>query len=222
MTYRPQQRLKVRETARRNAVVAARSGRFHVPIGKRAGAGDQRRRGSVMPPERWHEPQEEPNQEYSIFVQPPGTGYQHVLTPADIRERLARLPDWMTRTLEVVQLSTMTRKKRTYPCYGMQWGNAIYLYPVEDTLLEVIRRPPEPAQQIEARMYGVCWKQSGRRSWELRWTIEALRDFYLNNILIHELGHLLDERNSSYADRERYAEWFAIEYGYRPTRAARV
>ncbi len=38
--------------------------------------------------------------------------------------------------------------------------------------------------------------------------------FYLNNILIHELGHLLDERNSTYIDRERYAEWFAVDYGY--------
>jgi hypothetical protein len=51
------------------------------------------------------------------------------------------------------------------------------------------------------------------------WTESAIRDFYLNNILIHELGHLLDDRNDSYVDRERYAEWFAIRYGQksRPT-----
>ena len=222
MTYRPQQRVKVRETARRNAVVAARSGRVHVPIGKRAGASEQRRRGSVLPPEQWHEPRSEPRQEFSIIVQPPGAGYQHVLTPDEIRTRLRMLPAWMTRKLEVVQLSTMTRKKRTYPCYGMQWGNSIYLYPVEDSYVETIRRPPDPAQQIEARMFGVDWRQSGRRTWELKWTPESIRDFYLNNILIHELGHLLDDRNSSYADRERYAEWFAIEHGYRPTRASRI
>ena len=61
--------------------------------------------------------------------------------------------------------------------------------------------------------------------WKSRWkrSEQAIRDFYLNNILIHELGHLLDERNSSYTDRERYAEWFAIHYGYNATggRAAR-
>ena len=50
------------------------------------------------------------------------------------------------------------------------------------------------------------------------WTERALKDFYLNNILIHELGHLLDVRNSNSVDRERYAEWFAVEYGYKPTR----
>ena len=45
-----------------------------------------------------------------------------------------------------------------------------------------------------------------------------MRDYYLNNILIHELGHLVDSRNTGYVDRERYAEWFAVEYGYKQSR----
>jgi hypothetical protein len=65
-------------------------------------------------------------------------------------------------------------------------------------------------------MYGGVWHQDGA-SWTLVWTEESIRDFYLNNILIHELGHLLDERNSTYVDRERYAEWFAVQFGYRAT-----
>jgi hypothetical protein len=36
-------------------------------------------------------------------------------------------------------------------------------------------------------------------------------------VLIHELGHLLDERNTGFADRERYAEWFAMQHGYLAT-----
>ncbi|MEM9658647.1 MAG: hypothetical protein AAF961_09830 [Planctomycetota bacterium] len=35
------------------------------------------------------------------------------------------------------------------------------------------------------------------------------------------MGHLVDDRNSNYADRERFAEWFAIEYGYRATGGGR-
>jgi predicted Zn-dependent protease len=42
----------------------------------------------------------------------------------------------------------------------------------------------------------------------------------LNNILIHELGHLLDRHNTTFTDRERYAEWFAIHFGYKPSRRA--
>ncbi len=172
-----------------------------------------------MPPETWHEPAKAPGASYRIQVDEPGEGYRHVLTPDQIRARLAELPAKMLESLEVVHLSRMTRKKRLCPCYGMQWGNAIYLYPVEDSRVESFYRPPKPAQVIEARMYGGQWTQTGNR-WQLTWSDEAIQDYYLNNILIHELGHLLDQRNSTTTDRERYAEWFAIAHGYlsRPRR----
>lgn len=170
-----------------------------------------------MPPETWHEPTDQLATDYRIVVDEPGAGYRHVLTPEEIRSRLAMFPAQLLRSLQVVHLSRMTRKKKRCPCYGMQWGNAIYLYPVEDTRIETFFRPPKPAQVIEARMYGGRWVQVGR-GWQLVWTDDSIRDYYLNNILIHELGHLLDERNTSYSDRERYAEWFAIAHGYRPTR----
>jgi hypothetical protein len=171
-----------------------------------------------MPPERWYEPQDEKPATFRIVQQSPGDGYRHVVTAEEVRQRLALLPAWMTASLEVVQLSRMTRKKRTFPCYGMQWGNAIYLYPVEEDRIENFTTPPKPAQSVEARMFGARWQQA-EGLWQLVWSEQSLRDFYLNNILIHELGHILDQRNTSYADRERYAEWFALEYGYKPSRA---
>lgn len=144
-----------------------------------------------------------------------------MVTVEQVRERLAQLPKRLTATLEVVQLSRMTRKKRTFPCYGMQWGTAIYLYPVDSSLIEHYSRPPRPAVYNEARMFGGVWEPLGGTAWRLIWTPAAIEDFYLNNVLIHELGHVLDERNTSYRDRERYAEWFAIEYGYKPSRRPR-
>ncbi len=134
---------------------------------------------------------------------------------------MALLPDGMLEPLEIVQLSRMTRKKQTFPCYGMQWGCALYLYPIEETLVEYFGRPPKPAEKLDAQMYGGRWTQSGSQ-WQLVWTEATIRDYYLNNVLIHELGHLLDQRNSSYADRERYAEWFAIQHGYKASRRAEL
>ncbi len=173
-----------------------------------------------MPPETWHEPKEG-EQGYRIIVEPAGEGYRHVVTPDEVRARLAQLPESFIKPLRVVHLSKMTRKKRGMPLYGMQWGSALYLYPMELSLVESYDSPPKPAQMNEARMFGGDWQQADRGQWRLVWTPEALRDFYLNNILIHELGHLLDERNTRTIDRERYAEWFATEYGYRPTQAQR-
>ena len=145
---------------------------------------------------------------------------QRVLVVDDeqtIRHALRR----MLRPLDVIQLSGMTRKKALYPLYGMQWGSALYLYPIEEGLVEYFNSKPDPAFFHEARMYGGRWKQDGQ-DWECHWTPKTIRNYYLNNILLHELGHLLDNRNSTYVDRERYAEWFAIQYGYKPSQRKKL
>ncbi|MEX2173835.1 MAG: hypothetical protein WD872_05695 [Pirellulaceae bacterium] len=200
---------------------AARSARRVVTIGKRARIGSSVLRGPYLPAETWYEPATEPRGEYEVIVRPAGKGFRHVVTEEDIRQRLAQLPAWMLTELQVVQLSTMTRKKRRSPCYGMQWGSSIYLYPIEETLIETFLQPPKPPQKIEAAMFGACWQPRGGL-WQLYWTEETIRDFYLNNVLIHELGHIIDSRNSRYQDRERFAEWFAVEHGYKASRRAEL
>ncbi|HQU42756.1 MAG TPA: hypothetical protein PK867_08085 [Pirellulales bacterium] len=200
-------------------VRCTRSVTWAAPLSNRARGGQANERLPFVPPEDWHEPRED-GRSYRIVVQSPGAGYRHVVTPDEVRARFAELPRAFTRTLEVVQFSRMTRKKQGFPCYGMQWGAAIYLYPIETDLVERYHQPPKPNQANEARMYGGRWVQEGPEAWNLIWDEHSIKDFYLNNILIHELGHLLDNRNSRQIDRERFAEWFAIRYGYQPTRHA--
>jgi hypothetical protein len=218
MARRFDQSLKTPKRTRASAVPSARK---FVTLGKRARIGSVALRGPYMPPERWYEPSEEPRRTYKVIADPAGAGFRHVLSEDDVRQRLAQLPAWMTRPLEVVKLSQMTRKKRRAPCYGMQWGTTIYLYPIEETLVETFDSPPKPAQRIEAAMFGARWVLENGQ-WRLLWTEGAIRDFYLNNVLIHELGHILDSRNSNHKDRERFAEWFALEVGYKASRRAEL
>jgi hypothetical protein len=199
-----------------NAMARAKHSRGGARSSKRARGVERNVQLPFVPPEDWHEPRDGQSN-YRIIVQNPGIGYRHVLTPAEVRDRLAELPREFVEPLNVVQMSQMTRKKLSFPCYGMQWGPSIYLYPVEESLIEHYNAPPKPAQLIEARMYGGCWEEKST-GWDLVWSEQSLKDFYLNNILIHELGHLLDQRNTRSIDRERYAEWFALHYGYKPTR----
>ncbi|MEN0111152.1 MAG: hypothetical protein AAF805_10565 [Planctomycetota bacterium] len=207
--------LQPRQARRRNASVSAQLKR---------GSQRKSRRGVTQrdlalpfsPPEDWHEPVED-GSGYTIIRQSAGRGYRHVVTPDEVHKRLAELPAEFLRDLEVVQLSRMTRKKQQLPCYGMQWGATLYLYPIDESLTETFGRAPSPDIRNESQMYGGRWQGHVDGSWTLRWTESAIKDFYLNNILIHELGHLLDERNRTYLDRERFAEWFAVEYGYRRT-----
>jgi hypothetical protein len=200
---------------------AARGTRRWVTMGKRARISGSALRGPYLPPETWHEPRDHWSGQYEVICRTAGRGFRHVVTEEDVRGRLTQLPERLLRELQVVELSTMTRKKRRAPCYGMQWGSTIYLYPIEESLVESFVQPPKPAQRVEASMYGARWQQAGNR-WKLVWTEEAIRDFYLNNVLIHELGHILDSRNRSYKDRERFAEWFAVEHGYKASRRAEL
>lgn len=166
----------------------------------------------------WHEPSEGEN--IRFVVQEPGARYVHPVTVDEVIDRLNLMPLRLREGLEVVQFSRITRKRALFPCYGMQWGCAVYLYPIEKSLVETYARPPLPRQVIEARMYGGRWQQDGHE-WKLIWTEKTIRDFYLNNVLIHEIGHVHDTWNNNYEARERYANWFAEEYGYRASRGRR-
>ncbi len=169
-------------------------------------------------PEVWHEPTGQETTRY--IVEPPRAGFFHPVSAREVAHRLESLPSKFTQGLEVVQFSSMTRKRGLFPCYGMQWGAAIYLYPIDESLEEFYVRPPTPQQRIETEMHGGRWTSEGDL-WKLSWTEKTIRDFYLNNILIHELGHHNDHRNTNFNARERYANWFAIEYGYRAARKLR-
>ncbi len=206
---------------RRRAVTSPPRSRRSFAQGKRA-RDSERSDSPFLPPEDWYDASEDAtaSRHYRVIAQEPGRGYRHAVTETDVRERLAQLPASMLEPLAVVQLSRMTHKKRMVPCYGMQWGSSLYLYPIEDSLIEYFSRPPLEAERREATMYGGRWQMGSDGLWMLIWTEQTIRDFYLNSILLHELGHLLDDRNRSYRDRERYADWFAIEYGYRATRGA--
>ena len=197
----------------------ARSGHIRpVAAHQQRGAADSGMQSTFAPSETWYEPHG--GDEIRYVAESPGAGYVHPVTLDEVAARIADLPAWIQSHVEVVQLSRMTRKRQLFPVYGMQWGSAVYLYAIEDSLVETYGRPPRPAQVVEARMFGGRWKQVDG-NWELRWTEKSIRDFYLNNVLVHEIGHIIDDRNTTYTDRERYAEWFAIEYGYRASRGRR-
>ena len=227
MTHRKSSR---RSTTRSNLQSARRqrgSGGEHSvrPASAHQHRGDGCSRGRDFDaPEVWHAPHslENDNQRSAlkIVVQSTGSGYMHPVSPDDVRERVLQLPDQFQEKLHVVQFSRMTRKRRLFPCYGLQWGNAVYLYPIEESLEELYVRAPRPAQRIETEMFGGRWVQDGIL-WRLIWKESTIRDFYLNNVLIHEIGHINDDRNTSFRKREQFADWFAIEYGYRASRRKR-
>lgn len=215
-----------RRSTTRSNLNAARHGRTAsgrtcvLPASAHQHRGDKLARGRAFDaPEVWHDPTKDENSggELKVVIQPAGRGYLHPVSADEVRERVQQLPKQFQQKLDVVQFSRMTKKRRLFPCYGLQWGTAVYLYPIEESLQELYVRAPRPAQRIETEMFGGRWVQDGNL-WRLVWTEKTIRDFYLNNVLIHEIGHINDDRNTSFRKREQFADWFAIEYGYRKSR----
>lgn len=161
--------------------------------------------------EKWFEPRRRDN--VLVLETNPGEGYIHAATIEEVIGRLEEIPQEFRRKLEIVQLSTNTRKRLQKPLYGMQWGSAIYLYPIEDTLCETYIRPPKTQRVIDSEKYGGQWNYDGTE-WTLMWeSREKIRDYYLYNILTHEIGHICDDHNTTFTDRERFANAFAVEHG---------
>lgn len=185
---------------------------------RQRGTVNQQASSGFTAPEVWHDAEE--SGEIRYRVEAPGPRYRHAVTVEEVRARLLELPSQFVEPLEVIQFSPMTRKRKLFPCYGMQWGPNVYLYPIEETLVETYYRPPKPEQLIEAKMYGGVWSNAGG-FYQLTWTEQSIKDFYLNNVLIHEIGHVNDLRNTNPEKRERFAIWFATEYGYRANRGLR-
>lgn len=151
-------------------------------------------------------------------VMPPGNGYIHPLVKNDVIDRIAELPSVIRRSLasclDHIVMPTHTRKMDSDGSYGIQWGSSLYLFPMEENREEYFF-DPSPLKLQETKRFGARWSHNrDKNSWTCRWTPEGLIDFYRENVLIHELGHLLDKRNNSYIDRERFAEAFAQQYGH--------
>ena len=48
-----------------------------------------------------------------------------------------------SQTKTIMLMSRMTRKKASFPCYGMQWGASLYIYPIDE-----LSKEPAIARQL--------------------------------------------------------------------------
>ena len=136
----------------------------------------------------------------------------------DIRKTLARVPAEFSEGLQAVFLLGGSNKQfkssRLYR-YGVYWLNMIFIHPYPRYFMtEYWGSPPAPHVQREYRRAGAQCSRSGG-GWKVAFTKESLKEFYIRDVLIHELGHHVDGHTSTNRQSERFAEWFVTEYGYK-------
>ncbi len=146
---------------------------------------------------------------HHLFVSP--------VTPQDVYDTLCRVPVEYLKGLEGVHLLGGTAKQHKVAlgelaCYGRYVHTRIYLSAFPKKLLvERHKRLPPPHVVQEYERVGASYRQD-RNGWVFTFTMESLRDFYLRDVLLHEIGHHVDRRNTfdkNAKAAERYAAWFA-------------
>lgn len=156
----------------------------------------------------------------TIRIEKTHEDFLYPVSEPDLLRALDGLPTSFTEGLRGVLVLAGSKKQarvaRRQYFYGAYWRECVFLAPFPRAFLDVThRRAPNPIVLEGWRRAGVELTEtpSGLR---VRFEERSLRSFYLRDVLMHEIGHHVDRRrNVPVARSERFAEWFASEYGYR-------
>ncbi len=138
------------------------------------------------------------------------------VTAEDVCDMLRRVPEEFVRGLKFVALLGGTAKQEKVALgrlfrYGSYGTCRIFLYAYPKRLLRLRRkRLPRPHIVQEYERVGATYTHDSR-GWVLEFTREALRAFFLYDVLLHEIGHHVDPDvfRRKNAKAERFAQWFA-------------
>ncbi len=161
-------------------------------------------------------------EEMVVIVKPVHSNFMLPLTRQCIRTTIDSIPSEFTKDLKgIVALSgsrTQERVFRNIFSYGRYFDGSIWLHPYPKSAM-VMRYTSLPKPHILNDYRRVGAKIEGENNrWSISFDSGSLRDFYLRDVLLHEVGHHVDALNNltkTHRKSEGYAEWFASEYGFR-------
>ncbi len=158
-----------------------------------------------------------------IRLENPSRDFYHPVTPQDIAELLVRLPADDLRGLEMITLRRVPwssyLRDDSFGWYDPHDRDiSLRAFPV-DQRLYVGERGPTERERREFDPFCTNW-QRGRGGWYLQWDDESLRRFYLYDVLLHEIGHHVADRDRPVGRTRRSShEDFAHDYARRWRRA---
>lgn len=163
---------------------------------------------------------EDPEQ-LTLIVQDPSKHFVCPLTKGDIAAALESVPGkYREGLLSVVMLSGSTGQARMAKsdfAYGRYLDGKIFLHPFPKAWVDMTyRRPLKPTEEIECARVGAQVRRI-KKGTQVTYSRDAIRRFYLRDVLLHELGHHVDAHRSltkTHKKSEGYADWFAQEFGY--------
>lgn len=147
-----------------------------------------------------------------FIVDPLPKGFVYPCTIEDIREKLESLPPDTLRNVSAIHLCNQVKMNPGVDAHNYD-GSLIRIYPVPEKLRWYYgRRKPNPAVAQERLEFGAYW-QKIENQWFLCWDKDSLKEYVLSHILLHEIGHSLDNVYYGTSRGEKFAEAFACHLG---------
>jgi hypothetical protein len=143
-----------------------------------------------------------------IFQRPLAPGFLCPCSVADVTSVLHQVPVAFTSGLENVYLLGRTARQRQLRrgLYGFYFDNSIYLSPLPERLLtQTWSPPPKPSVAQKFIKFGATFDGNKGGAVTMSFDSLSLRAFYLYDVLLHELGHLVSKGKPSRSE-ERYAK----------------
>lgn len=169
---------------------------------------------------RYHSlPKPPPEAVLPLFIhENPGRDFYFPVTEADIRQQIARLPVEDTARLTHIWLRHLKKKdyEKGDSVQGMYIrGSGVFLivlhpFPKDLKMAFRERKPIKRTLNYYSAWTNDLLFDEEKSAWYLKWTENAISDYYLNSLLLHEIGHHVDAFPSK-ADRKKYED-FADDY----------
>lgn len=151
-----------------------------------------------------------------IFVRPLHSAFIRPFGPTEVAAILANIPAAFLLEVQGVyllggslkQIKVASSDLFHFGCYAQ---GRIVLHPFPRAkLTQRLVRAPKPSVLQRYKRAGVTFTKHGE-AYHLDFSEFSLRQFYLYDVLLHELGHHVDRRlrHNDRRASERYAKWFA-------------
>jgi hypothetical protein len=160
-----------------------------------------------------------------VLVDNPSRDMVHPVAPGAAVERVRQLPDAAGITHVWLRRQKPGEFGGRHPFGEFICGSGvrmivIYAWPKDLTIAYGTRRPSEALLRELAPWTTDLWRTGGR--WSLVWTAEAVERWCLEWLVLHEVGHHVDQRRRRWTDaNRRQAEHAADSYAARWTSAGR-
>ncbi len=157
----------------------------------------------------------------NVYERPLHEDFIRPVTIKDIEATLKSIPEKFVRCVWRINLLGGTKKQDKTAfnmfCYGFHSRGRVALCAFPKKFLKQYHdnEPPPIAKQEYGRVHAKIYQEGPW--WVLEFDEKTLKDFYLRDVLIHEIGHAVEyaKRPAGTNLTEEFAEWFVREYGFR-------